>query len=167
MAGLATVSLAADHAHVPAPITALLADYVHAIDGDRIEDWPDLFADPCLYKIVTRDNFRRGLPAAIMTCNSRGMLLDRVVSVRRANVFVPHSYRHFVGAIRVTEAGEGFVRLQSNYLVVRTMPDGTMAVFSTGEYRDKVVYHDGAPRFAERIVVCDHGVINNLIALPL
>ena len=58
-------------------------------------------------------------------------------------------------------------RLQSNYLVTRTMMDGTMVVFSTGEYQDKIVLSDGVYRFNERIVICDHGMINNLIALPL
>ena len=72
-----------------------------------------------------------------------------------------------VSCIRVTERTDDHYRLQSNYLVTRTMPNGTMAVFSTGEYRDKVVFDGETPRFAERVVICDHGMINNLIALPL
>ena len=47
------------------------------------------------------------------------------------------------------------------------MLDGTMAVFSTGEYRDLIVLDGEEARFQERVVVCDHGKINNLIALPL
>ncbi len=157
----------ADNAHVPAAITALIAEYAHCIDDDRIEDWPTLFTDPCLYKITTRDNFARGLPACIMLCDSRGMLMDRVVSVRSANVFEPHRYRHIVSCIQVIEAASDWWRLRSNYLVTRTMLDGTMVVFSTGEYQDRIVLSDGEFRFNERIVICDHGMINNLIALPL
>ena len=51
--------------------------------------------------------------------------------------------------------------------IARTMLDGTMAVFSTGEYQDKIVLDDGELKFKERVVICDHGMINNLIALPL
>ena len=47
------------------------------------------------------------------------------------------------------------------------MPDGSLCVFSTGEYRDHVVMEAGKPKFKERVVVCDHSMINNLIALPL
>ena len=65
------------------------------------------------------------------------------------------------------DSDEASWRLQSNYLVTRTMMDGTMAVFSTGEYQDRIVLDDGAPRFRERVVICDHAMINNLIALPL
>ena len=161
------MNLAAETGHVPPAITALMADYAHCIDDDRLEEWPGLFTDPCLYRIATRDNERRGLPASIILADSRAMLTDRVVSVRHANVFVPHSYRHMVSCIRVLDTADGEYRLQSNYLVTRTMLDGTMAVFSTGEYRDVVVLADGEARFRERVVICDHGMINNLIALPL
>ena len=164
---VAITDLAVDSAHVPAALTALFADYAHAIDNDRIEDWPTYFTDPCLYRITTRDNHDRGFPASIMLCDSRGMLMDRVVSVRTANVYEPHRYRHMVSCIRVTETGSDFWCLESNYLVTRTMLDGTMAVFSTGVYQDRIVMEDGAPKFNERVVICDHGMINNLIALPL
>ncbi len=164
---MAATIVTLDNAHVPGAVTALLAEYAHCIDDDRVEEWPGLFTDPCLYRITTRDNHARGLPASIMMCDSRGMLMDRVVSVRTANVFEPHRYRHMVSCIRVVESGEASWRLRSNYLVTRTMRDGTMAVFSTGEYQDRIVLDEGAPRFSERIVICDHGMINNLIALPL
>lgn len=164
---MAIVRDAIDDAHVPALATALMAEYAHCIDNDRIEEWPALFTDPCLYKITTRDNFARDLPACIMLCDSRGMLLDRVVSVRSANVYEPHRYRHIVSCIRVIEANDQSWRLHSNYLVTRTMLDGTMAVFSTGEYQDRIVIEDGEAKFNERVVICDHGMINNLIALPL
>jgi anthranilate 1,2-dioxygenase small subunit len=164
---MAVTDTALDNAHVPGAVTALLAEYAHCIDDDRIEEWPGLFTDPCLYRITTRDNHARGFPASIMMCDSRGMLMDRVVSVRTANVFEPHRYRHIVSCVQVVESGEASWRLRSNYLVTRTMRDGTMAVFSTGEYQDRIVLDEGEPRFNERIVICDHGMINNLIALPL
>ena len=156
-----------DAAHVPPEVTALMAEYAHVIDDGRFEDWPALFTEKCQYRITTRDNFDRGLPASIIVCDSRGMLEDRVVSIRTANVFEPHRYRHLVSCIGVEEAGSDGWRLRSNYLVTRTMTDGTMTVFSTGEYRDTVVREGGRLLFRERVVICDHSVINNLVALPL
>ena len=156
-----------DAAHVPPDVAALLAEYAHVVDDGRFEDWPRLFTEKCLYRITTRDNFDRGLPASIIVCDSRGMLEDRVVSIRTANVFEPHRYRHMVSCIRVEDSGPDGWRLRSNYLVTRTMADGTMTVFSTGEYRDAVVREGGRLLFRERVVICDHSVISNLIALPL
>ena len=159
--------LARDNLHVPAQVTALMAEYAHVIDGGRYEEWPDLFTDPCQYRITTRENDERGLPLSIILCDSQGMLRDRVVSVRTANVFIPHRYRHMVSCLQLTDASANEWRVRSNYLVTRTMPDGTLCVFSTGEYRDHIVLVDGAAKFKERVVVCDHSMINNLIALPL
>ena len=164
---MAVADLTRDNLHVPAEVTSLIAEYAHVIDSGRFEEWPDLFTDPCLYRITTRENMDRGLPLSIILCDSRGMLLDRVVSVRTANVFIPHSYRHMVSCIQLMESGDDEWRLRSNYLVTRTMPDGTMCVFSTGEYRDHVVMVAGQPKFKERVVICDHSMINNLIAMPL
>ena len=59
-------------------IEELNARYVRAIDDDRIEDWPQLFTNPCLYKITTRENYDAGLPLAIMECRSHGMMLDQI-----------------------------------------------------------------------------------------
>jgi len=164
---MAISDLVRDNIHVPAEVTALMAEYAHVIDGGRYEEWPALFADPCLYRITTRENEDRGLPLSIILCDSQGMLLDRVVSVRTANVFIPHSYRHMVSCIQLMESATDEWRMRSNYLVIRTMPDGSLCVFSTGEYRDHVVMEAGEPKFRERVVICDHSMINNLIALPL
>ncbi len=161
-----TESLAND-SEVPKDVDVLLAQYAHVIDDGRYEEWPELFTEQCLYRITTRDNHERGLPASIVVCDSRAMLMDRVVSIRTANVFEPHRYRHLVSSILVTGSGPNSWELKSNYLITRTMQTGTMSVFSTGEYRDVVVREEGRCLFAERIVICDHGVINNLIALPL
>ncbi len=152
---------------IPQAILRLFAEYAHCIDEDRLEDWPGLFTDPCLYRIATRENEERGLPASLIVCDSRAMLMDRVVSARRANVFEPHRYRHMVSCQRLLDAADGEYRLWSNYLVTRIMRDGTMSLFSTGAYRDAVVLAGGAARFRERVVICDHGMIDNLIALPL
>ena len=53
--------------------------YVHALDNDRLEQWPDFFTDDCLYEIVPRENADAGLPIGIIYCDSKKMLQDRVV----------------------------------------------------------------------------------------
>ncbi|HWX02937.1 MAG TPA: anthranilate 1,2-dioxygenase, partial [Collimonas sp.] len=30
--------------------------YVHALDNDRLEEWPEFFTDDCLYEIIPREN---------------------------------------------------------------------------------------------------------------
>ena len=62
----------------------LLARYVHALDEDRLEDWPGFFIESGHYRITTAENHERGLPLPIMYADSRAMLRDRVSALRHA-----------------------------------------------------------------------------------
>jgi anthranilate 1,2-dioxygenase small subunit len=149
-------------------IEDLIADYAHCIDNDALEDWPGFFTETGVYRIVTRENFDRGLPAGIMTCTSRGMLVDRILSLRKANIYEPHVYRHLISAIRVTPTDDPALwTAQTSFAVIRTMQEGEMAVFAAGRYLDRVVVQDGRPLFAERVVVLDSRRIDTLIVIPL
>jgi anthranilate 1,2-dioxygenase small subunit len=148
-------------------IHELIGDYVERIDEDRLEEWPDLFADPCRYLIISRANHAAGMRQGVMYAASRGMLLDRVFSIRRANIFEPHCYRHVVGPIRL-KAVEGTAALvHSHFLAVRIMHDGATALFATGRYLDRIDISTTPYRFSERIVVLDSDKIDTLLAIPL
>jgi anthranilate 1,2-dioxygenase small subunit len=148
-------------------IEELHTRYIRAIDDDRLEQWPALFTDQCVYKIITRENFDQGWPLAVMDCRSRGMLEDRVTGVRKINVFEPQRYLHQISGLSIEGIEDGAVRCRSNYLVVRTMSEGAMTIFSAGMYLDRIVLEPGGARFEERIVVADSRRIDTLLVIPL
>jgi 3-phenylpropionate/cinnamic acid dioxygenase small subunit len=149
-------------------IQVLNADYARAIDDERIEDWPEFFHEHCLYKITTADNHRRGLELGLVYADSKGMLKDRVAALREANVYERQRYRHLVGLPAILGEEQGAARVESPFLVTRIMRDGTMDLFATGRYLDRIAA-DGASalKFRERIVVCDSARFDTLLALPL
>jgi anthranilate 1,2-dioxygenase small subunit len=148
-------------------IHELIGDYAECIDEDRLEEWPDLFADPCRYLIISRANHAAGMRQGVIYAASRGMLLDRVFSIRRANIFEPHRYRHVVGPIRLkaVEGNEAVVR--SNFIAARIMHDGATTLFATGVYQDRIDISTTPYKFSERIVVLDSDKIDTLLAIPL
>ena len=148
-------------------LAQLNAEYVRAIDDDRLEDWPDFFAEPCLYTITSADNHRQGLPLGVIYADSKAMLRDRVTALRRANIYERQTYRHVVGLPSVLGESDGAVRVETPFLVVRIMRDGRMDLFATGRYVDALVEEAGALRFRERIVVCDSNRVDTLLAIPL
>jgi 3-phenylpropionate/cinnamic acid dioxygenase small subunit len=148
-------------------IHELIGDYVERIDEDRLEEWPDLFGDPCRYLVISRSNHAAGMRQGVMYAASRGMLLDRVFSLRRANIYEPHRYRHVVGPIRLKDAEDGVAVVHSNFLVVRIMHDGATALFASGRYLDRIDIAATPFRFNERIVVLDSDKIDTLLAIPL
>ena len=82
-----------------------------------------------------------------MTCDSRGMLEDRITALRDANIYEPHCYRHLISAIRIQGADGGVYSVQTSYAVIRTMQEGDISVFSSGRFLDKIVVGDDRPRF--------------------
>ena len=68
-------------------IDAAIARYVHALDEDRLEEWPNFFVEAGSYRITTAENRERGLPLAIIYADSRAMLRDRVTALRTANIY--------------------------------------------------------------------------------
>jgi anthranilate 1,2-dioxygenase small subunit/terephthalate 1,2-dioxygenase oxygenase component beta subunit len=150
-----------------ARLVELNAAYARAIDNEKFEQWPELFADPCLYKVTTAENVAKGMEAGIMYADSRGMLQDRVSALRKANIYERQRYRHIVGLPVVLGETGGTADVETPFLIVRIMREGTMDVFATGCFRDKVKPDAaGALRFAERIVVCDGRRFDTLVAIP-
>src|SRR4051794_28297557 len=108
----------------------LIGAYVDCIDEDRLEEWPDMFVEQCRYLIISRSNHAAGLRQGVMYAASRGMLLDRVTALRRANIFEPHRYRHVVGPVRLHGLEGSVAIVQSNFMAVRIMHDGTATLFA-------------------------------------
>lgn len=145
----------------------LLTRYVHCIDDGRYEEWPGFFADPCIYHVISAENYERGLPIGLIFANSQGMLQDRVTALREANIYEPQRYRHLVGSVQIESVADGIARVRANYQVVRIMQDGSASLFSVGRYLDQVVIADDRPRFREKRVVFDNQRVDTLLAIPL
>src|SRR3546814_12686988 len=79
------------------------APYIWAIGDGRFEELPDSCTPDATYEILPRENVNQGLPAGVMLCFSQAMMRDRVVSMREANVFHAHTYRHFVSAFEILD----------------------------------------------------------------
>ena len=153
--------------HVAGLINHVQNAYARCIDSGKLEPWPEFFEEDCLYKITTADNFAQGLEAGVIFANSRGMLLDRVASLREANVYERHVYRHFLGQPWIEWADASEARSETSFFVARIMRDGTTDVYATGRYIDVYRLNGGAPKLKERIVVCDSSRFDTLLALPL
>jgi anthranilate 1,2-dioxygenase small subunit len=148
-------------------LEALYADYVHCLDADRLEEWPEFFTEDCTYRITSAENYEAGLPLGIIRATSKNMLKDRVAALRQANVYEPQRYRHLVSALRVTGETGGDVALEANFLVVRTVQDAEMTLFAAGRYVDRLRREDGGWKFREKTVVLDSRQIDTLLAIPI
>ncbi len=148
-------------------ILAVQAAYIRCIDTGALEGWPGFFTDDCLYKVTTAENHKQGFEAGIIYADSKGMLTDRILALRQANIYEKQTYRHILGLPTVLSNGGGEAKTETPFLVVRIMHDGQSDVFATGVYLDTLRASDDELKFASRLVVCDSSRIDTLMAIPL
>ena len=145
----------------------LYTDYVHCLDTDELEHWPEFFTEECFYRVTSAENYEVGMPLGLIHAISRNMLKDRVSALREANIYEPQRYRHLVSSIKIVEEHGAALDLVANFMVVRTMQEGDMTLFGVGRYVDQVRSTDGVWKFARKTVVLDSRQIDTLLAIPL
>ena len=145
----------------------LYTGYVHCLDADELEHWPDFFTEDCFYRVTSAENYEAGLPLGLIHATSRNMLKDRVSALRKANIYEPQRYRHIVSSIKIVEEHGVALDLVANFLVVRTMQEGDMTLFGAGRYVDQVRQTDEGWKFARKDVVLDSRQIDTLLAIPI
>lgn len=141
--------------------------YVSVIDADRLEEWPNFFTEDCVYEIIPKENADLGLPMGIMHCFGRAMLRDRITSLRKANVFEPHTYRHMTSGLELTPVDAESVDMQSNYVVVQTLTDGESRIYQAGRYFDRVVHSAEGWLYQRKRAVYDTSRVQTLLVTPV
>ena len=146
----------------------LNAVYAEALDDGPLERWPELFTEHCLYQIIPRENEQLGLPLAIMRCESRDMLKDRVTAIRETMMYEPRYLRHHVTNLRVRDRDGARVDAVANFSVIEVLPDELPRILICGRYLDWIVRDvDGAWRFGQRRCVYDSTLVPNSIIYPV
>jgi anthranilate 1,2-dioxygenase small subunit len=141
--------------------------YVSVIDSARLEEWPDLFTEDGVYEIIPKENSDLGLPMGIMHCFGRPMMRDRIVSLRQANVFEAHVYRHMTSGMEFMQVDSNMVDMQSNYVVVQTLTDGESRVYQAGRYFDRVVRTIDGWRYQSKRAIYDTSRVQTLLVTPI
>ncbi len=148
----------------------LYNEYAQVLDDGPLDRWPTLFMDPCDYQIIPRENHENELPLAIMRCESRGMLMDRIVAVQELLMYEPRYLRHMISNIRIRSVSKDSSRIDAvaNYAVLETLRDEFTRVLNAGRYLDEIVRdEDGKLRFRKKHCVYDSELIPNSIVYPV
>jgi anthranilate 1,2-dioxygenase small subunit len=141
--------------------------YISVIDTDRLEEWPELFTEDAVYEVVPKENADLGLAVGLMHCYGRPMMRDRVVALRKANVFEPHIYRHMTSGLEFKPIDMKTVDVESNYVVVRTLSDGDSAIYQAGRYFDRAVRTPQGWRYQSKRAVYDTSRVQTLLVIPV
>jgi anthranilate 1,2-dioxygenase small subunit len=142
----------------------LLAEYGALIDLVKFDEWLGLFAEECRYQIMPRENHDRGLAAALMFCDSRAVLEDRIRALREANKYNIHTDRHVIGLPRIFDSG---LAVEAPFAVYQTDQEGETRLFATGLYRDRLEIAGRDLKIRDKLVLLDTFAVPSLLATPL
>lgn len=148
-------------------VQELIARHAELIDDDRLEEWLELFIEDCVYKVISRENEDRGMPVATIFCDSRDMLVDRIVSLRKANIYPTHHYRHVISTARITKVARDVISAQTNYVIFQTRNDGHTSIYNAGKYVDEIVSGEGGLKFKSKKAVFDTNRVDTLMVRPV
>jgi|SRR5580693_5364649 3-phenylpropionate/cinnamic acid dioxygenase small subunit len=141
-------------------------EYYIILDDVRLDDWPALFTEDCIYRVIPRENFESGYTLSTIYAESRGMLIDRVMGVMRTQMYAPRSYRRFPGPLKIVSRDGDSVRTRHNLLLVQTLIDKQTEIVLSAVCHDVLTLDDGRVRLRERIVVFDSEMIPNSLIYP-
>lgn len=141
--------------------------YICALDNGNLDLWTDLFVDDCFYEIVPRENADAGLPIGLIHCDNKRMLRDQATSLRDANVYGAHQYRHLTSGLSVTAIGPDSATMSANYVIIQTLADGESHIYQAGRYHDVVVRTPDGWRYRTKRAVYDTLRIRTLLATPV
>jgi 3-phenylpropionate/cinnamic acid dioxygenase small subunit len=141
-------------------------DYYTILDDLRLDEWPPLFTEDCVYRVIPRENYEAGYTLSTIYAESRGMLVDRVMGMTRTQMYAPRYYRRFPGPLRIVSRDADSVRTRHNLLVVQTLIDKKTEIVLSAVCHDVLVDDEGRNRLRERIVVFDSEMIPNSLIYP-
>ena len=147
-------------------VVDLLVEYGALLDAGQYDRWLALFAAQCRYEVMPRENHDRGLPAALIFCDSRAMLADRLRALREANKYNLHTDRHLIGMPR--QVGADRLSIEAPFAVYQTDQEGETRLFATGLYCDRLeTGPDGGLKIRDKLVLLDTFAVPSLLATPL
>ena len=148
-------------------IEDLFHHYAAILDAGELEQWPEFFTEDCFYEVIPRDNYERGLPLALIRCESKGMLRDRVFAIRETIMYEPRYMRHLISGIRVIGHDDHGMTVEANYAVFETPLNDVTRVFNVGRYLDRIVRQADQLKFAEKHCIFDSLLVPNSMVFPI
>jgi len=150
---------------------ALLIDEYWLLDNDQFEDWHGLMAEDIRYWGPVREDLGRGeenfqRPHLLTHFDEDwGTLGLRIARLRTGSAHAeepPSRVRHFVTNVKILDATDpARVRVASNFIVFRSRSGREETLF-VGSRRDRWVKQVAGWRLAERLIIFEHGVIDNI-----
>ncbi len=149
-------------------VEAFNVEYCAVLDTGSVEQWPDFFAEDCIYRITARENAELGMLVGLVYAQGRAMMHDRAIAISRTQMFAPRYNLHVLGNTRVTaESDDGVITAQANFMLLQTLIEGATTIHMAGTYYDRFVRNKDHLLLQERQVIYDTTILANDLVYPV
>ena len=148
-------------------VQALYTECATALDERAFERFLACFASECAYFIHAKENVDRGWPIALVSCPSRGLLVDRIAAIRQSSFVIPRVQRRLVSSVRVASAHELPLRSQASFAVFETFEGEATTFFVAGRFEDTICRERGELKLTARKCILDSSIVPNSLPFPL
>jgi 3-phenylpropionate/cinnamic acid dioxygenase small subunit len=140
------------------------------LDHDQLEKWLELFHDTIRYWAPIRRNLGRGQehfsnPRQLAHFDEdKQSLTLRVLRLRTGVAYAdepPARMRHLISNVRVLEANDEVASITSNFVVFKNRRGREESLF-VGCREDRWLRVDSGWKLAERLIILDHDVVENI-----
>jgi len=143
-------------------------EYCATLESGDIENWPNYFADDCIYRITARENAHLNMPVGLVYADNKSMLHDRAIAIARTQMFAPRTMLHLLSSPRIIDACDEEIVASCNFLLLQTLVEGPSTIHLAGTYYDRFEYKPEHPLLLkERQVVYESSVIANDLVYPV
>ena len=147
-------------------VITFLARNASALDNIDYDSWCDDFVEDCRYRVISVENQLLGHDMPLMLMKNRNMILDRILSLRQANVYNIHRDTHMLGLPLLANGG-GIVRAETPFTIYQTNQDGIASLFCVGRYVDEIVTEGNRLKLRHRDVMVENFAVIRLLSTPL
>jgi anthranilate 1,2-dioxygenase small subunit len=141
--------------------------YTSCLDECDYERWSSFFVDDAQYRIISREDFSRGLPIGAMSCDGIGMIRDRVRALVEVLVFEPRIWRRYISSVRISSVTGNVIESKANFLLFESKMDREPQLNMLGQYVDTLVKENGTYRIKSRDCVYDNYRIQTTLFAPV
>ena len=141
--------------------------YAECLDGGRLQQWPEFFADGCTYRVATHRNLRMGPDDDLVSLSTKTSLRDRIAAIGQSEDYEPHMQRHIVSNFRIQAASDEELRVQANFQILRTFPERRTEYFVSGYYNDRIAVSGTRLSFRDKLCVLDSDVPPESLIYPI
>ncbi len=146
-------------------VTAYLYELAHMLDNFEMAAFVDEFTEDGSYRLMTRQNFERGLRIHIID-DDRDRLIYRRELILKYWQYEKFRSTRVLANPRVSFPDRNDAEAKTNFVVYQTSGEGVAQLNLVGLFHDRFVFSNGRWRIKDRFAILENSLPEEAVIVP-